>query len=135
DASSNRSLCGQYGSADETAPTGQPTEDPDNLVADQRCTSADDSSSPQLTTIANDFFEMALDHVAVAGLDGYFTRINPPWSRTLGWTHEELMSRPNIEFVHPDDREATLAGRGRLREGKDMGPLVNRYLCKDGGYR
>ncbi|MEX2482672.1 MAG: ATP-binding protein, partial [Gammaproteobacteria bacterium] len=134
-ASFIRSFRGQYGLADESAPTGHLTGDLDNIMVVERRPPVDDLSAPQLTTIANDFFEMALDHVAVAGLDGYFKRINPAWSRTLGWSHEELMSRPSIEFVHPDDRDATLAGRGRLRDGKEMGPLVNRYLCKDGGYR
>ncbi len=94
-----------------------------------------DTHSPRSLTIADEFFETALDHVAVAGLDGYFKRINPAWSRTLGWSETELMSRPNIEFVHPEDRAATLAGRHRLRAGQDMGPLTNRYLCKDGSFR
>jgi PAS domain S-box-containing protein len=91
--------------------------------------------APQPTAVANDFFEMALDHVAVAGLDGYFRRVNPAWSRTLGWSEEELLSRPSIEFVHPDDRSATLSGRGRLRSGEELGYLVNRYLCRDGSCR
>jgi PAS domain S-box-containing protein len=84
---------------------------------------------------ADEFFEMSLDNLCVAGLDGYIKRVNPSWTRTLGWTPEELMSRPSVEFVHPDDREATLAGRGRLAVGSVMGPLTNRYLCKDGTYR
>jgi two-component system cell cycle sensor histidine kinase/response regulator CckA len=82
-----------------------------------------------------DFFEMSLDNLCVAGLDGYFKRVNPAWTRTLGWTPGELMSRPSVEFVHPSDREATLAGRERLQVGTVMGPLVNRYLCKDGSFR
>src|SRR5215510_6937039 len=40
-----------------------------------------------------DFFEMLLDNACVAGLDGYFKRVNPAWTRTLGWTAEELLSR------------------------------------------
>lgn len=84
---------------------------------------------------ADDFFEMSLDHLCVAGLDGFLKRVNPSWTRTLGWTPEELMSRPSVEFVHPEDRDATLAGRGRLAAGTAMGPLTNRYLCKDGTYR
>lgn len=104
-------------------------------MVDEQLPPADDAPSLQPTAVANDFFEKVLDHVAVAGLDGYFKRINPAWCRTLGWTHEELMSRPSIEFVHPDDREATLAGRDRLRNGGELGPLVNRYLCRDGSFR
>ena len=81
------------------------------------------------------FFEMSLDNVCVAGLDGYFKRINPSWTKTLGWTAEELMSKPSIEFVHPEDRSATMDGRGRLQSGSTLGNLTNRYLCKDGTYR
>lgn len=84
---------------------------------------------------ADDFFEMSLDNLCVAGLDGFMKRVNPSWTRTLGWTPEELTSRPSIEFVHPEDREATLAARARLAIGAAMGPLTNRYLCKDGTYR
>jgi PAS domain S-box-containing protein len=82
-----------------------------------------------------DFFEMSLDNLCVAGLDGYFKRVNPSWTRTLGWTAAELLSRPSVEFVHPDDRALTLAGRGELQMGRAMAPLVNRYRCKDGSFR
>jgi two-component system cell cycle sensor histidine kinase/response regulator CckA len=82
-----------------------------------------------------DFFERSLDHLVVAGFDGYIKRLNPAWTRTLGWSAEELTSRPSVEFVHPEDREATLGGRQKLTKGSDMGPLVNRYLCKDGTFR
>jgi PAS domain S-box-containing protein len=92
------------------------------------CADVDDRHTSQ-------FFEMSLDNVCVAGLDGYFRRINPSWTKTLGWTAEELMSRPSIEFVHPDDRKATMAGRERLQGGSTLDNLTNRYLCKDGTYR
>ena len=82
-----------------------------------------------------DFFDLSLDNACIAGFDGYFKRVNPAWTRTLGWSEQELLSRPSIDFVHPDDREVTLAGRSRLREGQALGHLVNRYLCKDGSYR
>lgn len=84
---------------------------------------------------AEDFFEMTLDNACVAGLDGYFRRVNPSWTRTLGWTADELTSRPIVDFVHPDDRDEVLAGRQRLKSGRKMGPLVNRYRHKDGSYR
>ena len=59
-----------------------------------------------------DFFGMSLDHLCVAGLNGYFERVNPSWTRTLGWSREELLALPSIELVHPDDREATLDDPG-----------------------
>jgi len=85
--------------------------------------------------VGDAFFEMSLDLLCVAGFDGYFKRLNPAWTRTLGWTPEELISRPTIELVHPDDRAGVLAARGRLAEGAPLRTLANRYLCKDGTYR
>jgi two-component system, cell cycle sensor histidine kinase and response regulator CckA len=94
-------------------------------------------SAPAVVDVsgAEDFFEMSLDNLCVAGLDGYFKRVNPSWTRTLGWTAEELMSRPSVEFVHPDDRASKLGARQKLQLGSVMGPLINRYLCKDGSFR
>jgi PAS domain S-box-containing protein len=94
-----------------------------------------EAAALDLAIDADDFFEMSLDNLCVAGLDGYLKRVNPSWTRTLGWTAEELMARPSVDFVHPEDREATLAGRERLRNGAPLGNHTNRYLCKDGTYR
>jgi PAS domain S-box-containing protein len=67
--------------------------------------------------------------------NGYFKRLNPAWERTLGFTVDELMSRPFIEFVHPDDRERTLNQNREVRGGGKALGFENRYLCKDGSYR
>jgi PAS domain S-box-containing protein len=66
---------------------------------------------------------------------GYFKRLNPAWERTLGFTRQELMSRPFIEFVHPDDRERTLKQNAEVRGGGQALGFENRYVCKDGSYR
>lgn len=81
------------------------------------------------------FFAIALDMFCFLGFDGHFRRLNPAWERTLGFTREELMARPFIEFVHPDDRERTLAQNARVREGSEALGFENRYLCRDGSYR
>ncbi len=65
-------------------------------------------------TSSGDFFAMSLDHICVAGFDGYFKRVNPSWTTTLGWSAEELLARPVTDFMHPDDRVVTLEGRDRL---------------------
>lgn len=98
--------------------------------------SADLYEQPEVEEFrVDDFFEMSLDHLCVASNDGYFKRLNQSWTRTLGWTTEELMARPSQEFVHPDDRDVTMAGRVLLHSGRELGELVNRYLCQDGSYR
>lgn len=69
-------------------------------------------------------------------LDGYFRDVNPAMSAVLGWSADELTDVPFVDFLHPDDRERTLAEAARLFEGST--PLVsfeNRYRAKNGDYR
>lgn len=80
-------------------------------------------------------FDLSLDLVCIAGLDGYFRRVNASWTRVLGWTESELLARPVEAFMHPDDRERTLNARAALARGIPVRGLENRYLCKDGGFR
>lgn len=81
------------------------------------------------------FFAISIDLLCFLDFNGYFKRLNPAWERTLGFTTEELMSRPFIEFVHPDDRERTLNQNRNVRSGGNALGFENRYLCKDGSYR
>jgi PAS domain S-box-containing protein len=81
------------------------------------------------------FFTVSLDLLCIAGLDGRFKRLNPAWERTLGFSAAELMARPFIDFVHPDDRDATLAEFQRICAGEETIHFDNRYVCKDGSYR
>lgn len=81
------------------------------------------------------FFDVAIDMLCYLEFGGHFLRLNPAWERTLGFTVDELRSRPFIEFVHPDDRERTLAQNARVRSGEHALGFENRYLCKDGSYR
>ena len=81
------------------------------------------------------FFYLSRDMLCIAGFDGYFKCVNPAWERTLGWTVDELTSRPWSDFVHPDDLEATVAEAARQTEqGLDAISFENRYLAKDGSY-
>jgi PAS domain S-box-containing protein len=82
------------------------------------------------------FFTLSLDMLCIAGFDGYFKRVNPAWQQFLGYSEAELLSRPYMDFVHPADREATVA---EVRKQVDLGQEViyfeNRYLHKDGTLR
>ncbi len=81
------------------------------------------------------FFNLSMDMLCVAGFDGYFKRLNPAWERTLGWTEEELLGSPWIDFVHPDDVQPTLDAGEALTEGREIASFENRYRCKDGTLR
>jgi PAS domain S-box-containing protein len=81
------------------------------------------------------FFRLSLDMLAVTDFDGYFKRLNPVWERVLGWSREQLLARPYLDFVHPEDREATLAEASGLSRGLETFSFTNRYLCADGSYR
>jgi diguanylate cyclase (GGDEF)-like protein/PAS domain S-box-containing protein len=89
----------------------------------------------RLETQHETFFGVSLDMLALAGLDGYFKRLNPAWEKTLGFTKKELMSKPYVEFVHPDDRESTLVKATALMTGTAIASFENRYVCKDGAYK
>ncbi len=81
------------------------------------------------------FFTLSLDMLCIAGMDGYFKRLNPAWEETLGFTAQELLARPYVDFVHPEDRESTIAEAKKLTTGLDTVSFENRYLCKDGLFR
>jgi PAS domain S-box-containing protein len=93
------------------------------------------TAATDMTDLQDRFFELSIDLLCFLGFDGYFRRLNPAWERTLGFTREELMSRPFIEFVHPDDRDRTLNQNRDVRSGSQALGFENRYLCKDGSYR
>jgi PAS domain S-box-containing protein len=84
---------------------------------------------------SNRVFKHSIDMLCIAGFDGYFKTLNPAWSRTLGWSNEELLAKPFIEFVYPDDRERTTNARLSLVDGKETYQFENRYICKDGSIR
>jgi diguanylate cyclase (GGDEF)-like protein/PAS domain S-box-containing protein len=79
---------------------------------------------------------LSLDLIATTTFDGFFTTVNRAWTETLGYTQDELLERPLIDFVHPDDRDATIAECTKLAVlGEDTVNFQNRCRHRDGSYR
>ncbi len=75
------------------------------------------------------------DLVCIAGMDGFFKYVNPAWEKFLGYSTEELLSRPFLDFIHPDDHVRNDAEVVSLSEGHKTVDFENRYVCKDGSIR
>jgi PAS domain S-box-containing protein len=80
-------------------------------------------------------FNLSLDLLCIVGTDGYFKRVNPAFERALGFSGEELRSRPLLEFVHPDDRERTRETHEGAVRGGEVTWFENRFIRSDGGVR
>jgi twitching motility protein PilJ len=81
------------------------------------------------------FFTLSLDLLCIADFEGKFKRVNPAWATTLGYTVEEMENQAFLDFVHPEDREKTVAEAAIIAEGVETMAFENRYRCKDGSYK
>lgn len=81
------------------------------------------------------FFDLSVDMLCLAGVDGYFKVLNQAWADALGYEDGELLRRPFVSFVHPDDRQATIEATAKVAEGGKLIHFRNRYRCRNGTYK
>jgi PAS domain S-box-containing protein len=96
----------------------------------------DTTTSAAIAAADERFFALSLDLLTVAGFDGYLKRVNPAWERLLGWGMDELLAKPYAEFIHPEDRERTMAEAARLAEpGTETRDFELRFATRDGKWK
>lgn len=81
------------------------------------------------------FFESASEVMTICGADGFRQAVNPAYYRTLGYSEAEMLSRPFMDFVHPEDRDRHADAIARLLRGEQLTDFVDRFICKDGSVR
>ncbi|WP_395056816.1 PAS domain S-box protein [Flavobacterium sp.] len=79
-------------------------------------------------------FDLSIDLIFVAATDGYFKKINPAFTLSLGWTIEELLAKPFYDFIHPDDVTITSNEIKKLATGEKTISFENRFITKNGNY-
>lgn len=89
---------------------------------------------PSMKIDAIEFFDHSLDLICIADFDGHFQYVNKAWEKTLGFSVDELRSRPFLSFVHPEDLERTIETYNCLMQGGICASLENRYITKNGDY-
>ncbi len=100
-----------------------------------RSTIFDNSRRKRAETERDRFFRLSPDMLCIADTAGRLTRVNPAFTEVLGYSAEALTERPFLEFVHPDDREATEAETAKLATGVPTLRFMNRYRHADGSWR
>ena len=82
------------------------------------------------------YFEVSRDLLCTANFDGYMVHLNGSLGAgPSAGPREELMARPFLDFVHPDDREQTVREAALITEATSPTSFTNRYRTKDGGWR
>ncbi len=85
----------------------------------------------------HNFFNLSTDLLSIRSQVGYFVELNQIWTEILGWTIEELKSRPWLDFVHPDDIAVTQSIDIKCYQTSEneILTITHRFLAKNGNYR
>lgn len=80
------------------------------------------------------FFDLSLDLLCTANSDGFFVNVNPSFVKALGYCEEVLLSKPIVNFVHPEDISGIARVIESLMAGEGVSNFINRYKHKAGHY-
>jgi two-component system, cell cycle sensor histidine kinase and response regulator CckA len=103
-----------------------------SIVEDQKAT---EMQLREKTEELERYFANSLDMLCIADLQGRFVHLNAEWEQVLGYAISDLEGRAFLDFVHPDDRTATLAAMADLSANREVLSFTNRYRCRDGSHR
>lgn len=123
-----------------SAAIGEPGQEPISFVAvvqDISKRKQADAAFREKSAELDRYFTSSLDLLCIADKNGYFLRLNPEWEKVLGYPLEDLIGKPFMSFVHPQDVAPTLAVMSKLKLNpqEEIHNFENRYRCRDGSYK
>ncbi len=77
-------------------------------------------------------FKLSTDILTVTAPDTTYLSVSPAWERITGIPVAETVGKSFLDFVHPDDLDATLAAGERLNEGVAVRAFEHRARRADG---
>ncbi|MEA2670860.1 MAG: hypothetical protein QOG45_1080 [Chloroflexota bacterium] len=81
------------------------------------------------------FFTLGRDAMTIGGADGSLIDANLAMEQITGFSRSELLARPWVALIHPEDVGITVAAVGALAQGQPMVGMDVRIMCKDGTHR
>ena len=84
--------------------------------------------------VLQSFFDLSLDLMCIANVNGYFIRVSAAFSAVLGYTENELLGSPFFNLIHPDDIQITQSEVNKLSKGELTIQFENRFRKTDGSY-
>jgi diguanylate cyclase (GGDEF)-like protein/PAS domain S-box-containing protein len=78
------------------------------------------------------YMDLLLDAICVVDSEGRFIYVSAGCERIFGYTPEDMIGKPMIDLVYPDDRNITLETVKKIVAGDPQFQFENRYLRKDG---
>ncbi|WP_240653387.1 ATP-binding protein [Sphingomonas crocodyli] len=80
-------------------------------------------------------WDLTQDMLARADYRGMMSAVSPAWTRVLGWSENELLTRGYASFMHPEDEAPTLSAIARMAETRQPARFENRIATRDGGWK
>lgn len=82
--------------------------------------------------LLNKLVDFSIDAICVIDAEGRFVQVSNASKTLWGYSPDELLNQPYIDFVHPDDRLKTQEQAKGIVDGNPARGFQNRYIRKDG---
>lgn len=92
-------------------------------------------SQEQLLSYHNRLFEISNDLLGIFNLEGRFLKVNPAYTKTFGYSSQEILKREFMSFIHPDDKKSVSEAMEQLKSGASVTNITTRYFTKKHGFK